>query len=221
MLPQAAGFATLAAVSPTALLVAVVYLGSSRPRATLLCYLAGALLMATIMGVLILVALRSGHLEIHREREPRYGLRLGLGILAFGAAAFMARRREQTPDSSRQRRSVVSRLVANPAPVTAFLTGVLLFGPSVTFIAAVQVIGTTQASDVVTALSLAVVIVIDVMVVWLSFLAYLIAPDRTGRLLSSFNTWLRAHGRVITVAVLTAAGIFLTVNGLLGIIQKT
>ena len=209
----------LAAISPTELLVAAVYLGSGRPRATLLCYLAGALLMSSVVGVLILVALRSGHLELGRERQPRYGLRLGLGILALGAAAALTRRATHPADPSRQSKSVVSRLIANPAPVTAFLTGLLLFGPSLTFIAAVQVIGTAQASDALTALGLGVVIVIDVMVVWLSFLAYLVAPAQTTRRLSLFNTWLRANGRVITVVVLTVAGVLLAVNGLHGLLQ--
>jgi hypothetical protein len=177
VLSEAAGFAVLAAISPTELLVAAVYLGSGRPRATLLCYLAGALLMSSVVGVLILVALRSGHLELGRDRQARYGLRLGLGIVALGAAAALNRRAAHTADPS-QSKSVVSRLIANPAPVTAFLTGLLLFGPSLTFIAAVQVIGTAQASDALTALGLGVVIVIDVMVVWLSFLAYLVARPR-------------------------------------------
>jgi hypothetical protein len=221
MLGQAAGLALLAAISPSALLVAAVYLGSARPRAMVLCYLAGAVVMATLMGVLVLIALRSGHLWVRREREPRYGLRLGLGILALGVAAAMARRRTRTPDPSGQPKGVVSRLVANPAPVTAFLTGLLLFSPSVTFIAAIQVIGTARASDALTALSLAVVIVIDVMLVWSAFFAYLIAPGLTSRRLSSFNTWLRVHGRVVATVVLTVAGAFLAVDGLAGIIQGT
>jgi hypothetical protein len=41
MLAEAAGFAFLAALSPTALLIAAIYLGSARPRRTVLCYLAG------------------------------------------------------------------------------------------------------------------------------------------------------------------------------------
>lgn len=229
MLSQAVGLAVLAAISPTELLVAAVYLGSKRPRATLLCYLAGAVVIATVLGVLVLIALRSGHLQLSHQRQPRYGLRLGLGILALGAAAFMARRassgrdssRQSTDDSSRQSKGIVSRLIANPAPVTAFMTGLLLFGPSVTFIAAVQVIGTSQASDALTAVSLALVIVINVAIAWLSFIAYLVAPGPTTRRLTSFNGWLQANGRTITVVVLAVAGVFLIVNGLLGLIQRT
>ena len=55
MLLQAAGFAVLAALSPTALLITAIYLGSARPRTTALCYLAGAVLISTVMGVAVLL----------------------------------------------------------------------------------------------------------------------------------------------------------------------
>src|ERR1700722_17504827 len=81
MLIQAAGLALLAALSPTALLVAAVYLGSARPRLTTVFYLAGAVTMSVVMGVIVLVVLRSTGLNAPAHREPRFGLRLGLGIL--------------------------------------------------------------------------------------------------------------------------------------------
>jgi uncharacterized membrane protein len=55
MLLQAAGFAVLAALSPTALLITAIYLGSARPRTTALCYLAGAVLISTVMGIAVLL----------------------------------------------------------------------------------------------------------------------------------------------------------------------
>src|ERR1035441_9621255 len=85
MIAQAAGLALLAALSPTALLVAAVYLGSARPRLTSLFYLAGAVAMSLVMGVVILVALRSSGLNHPDQHAPRYGLRLGLGFLRLGA----------------------------------------------------------------------------------------------------------------------------------------
>jgi hypothetical protein len=53
MLLQAAGFAVLAALSPTALLITAIYLGSARPRTTALYYLAGVVL--TVDGLLGLI----------------------------------------------------------------------------------------------------------------------------------------------------------------------
>ncbi len=93
MLAQAAGFAVLAALSPTALLITAIYLGSARPRTTALCYLAGAVLISTVMGIAVLLLLRSGHFQLPGHRTPRYGLRLGLGLLILAAIAVVARRK--------------------------------------------------------------------------------------------------------------------------------
>ena len=71
MIAQAAGLAVLAAISPTALLVAAVYLGSARPRQTLLFYLIGALVMSTVMGAVVLVLLRTGGFSLPHHRTDR------------------------------------------------------------------------------------------------------------------------------------------------------
>lgn len=224
MVAQAAGFAVLAALSPTALLVIAVYLGSAQPGRTGGYYLAGAVLMSIITGVLILVALHAGGLSRPSEHTPRYGLRLGLGVVALAASAFvMARRRRPADpgneDSGKQGKGIVSRMIANPSPKTAFIVGLLLFSPSVTFIAAIQAIATARASVELSALALAIVVILNVALVWLPILAHLAFPDWTTRTLTAFNGWLRAHGQILAAIVLAAAGAVLTVNGLTGLLQ--
>ena len=115
----------------------------------------------------------------------------------------------------------MSRLVASPAPTTAFVAGVLVFMPALTFIAAIQVIATARAGVPLSALGLVIVIVINVAFVWLPFLAYLAAPDLTTRKLAAFNAWLRARGRILLMLALLVAGAVLTVDGLLGLIGRT
>lgn len=220
MIAQAAGLAVLAAISPTALLLAAVYLGSARPRATILCYLAGALLMSVAIGIVVLVALRAGGFSLPHHRQDRYGLRLGLGILLALAGLFLFRRKPKLVDPDKPQKGIMGRLMANPAPYTAFLAGLLVFGPGVTFIAAVQVVATANADLSETTAALIVVVVINVALVWLPLLAYLTAPDFTARHLIAFNAWLRRNGRIILSGVLLIAGIILTVNGIAGLIQK-
>jgi hypothetical protein len=242
MLLQAAGFAVLAALSPTALLISAIYLGSARPRTTALCYLAGAVLISTVMGIAVLLLLRYGHFQLPGHRTPRYGLRLGLGLLILAAIAVVARRKPRLPGRPSQSRNpgppgqppdpghpgqpgpgkgIVSRLVASPAPTTAFVAGVLVFMPALTFIAAIQVIATARAGVPLSALGLVIVIVINVAFVWLPFLTYLAAPDLTTRKLAAFNAWLRARGRILLMLALLVAGAVLTVDGLLGLIGRT
>ena len=240
MLAQAAGLALLAAVSPTALLVVTAYLGSARPRLTVLWYLAGAVLVSVVIGVVALIALRSGHLQNVGNRTPRYGLRTGLGLLILALAAVLAyrspKRRPAEPapgpapggaagpgtpaltpgGAGGAGTGMMSRLIANPAPATALLAGVIV-APSVTFVAAIQVIATAKADPVITSLGVALVVVIAVAFVWLPFVAFLVFPGPTSRWLATFNGWLHAHGRVLALGALTVAGIYLVINGVAGL----
>ena len=233
MIVQAAGFALLAAISPTALLVMAVFLGSDNPRRTAQLYLAGAVLMTVLMAVTVLLVLRATGLNQPQERTPRYGLRLGLGIFALAGAAVMilrARRArhapavtgstggQDAPDAGTPRKpGMMSRLTARPRPLTAFIAGLLVFAPSAAFIAAVQVIATAKAATPETVLAVLIVTVLTVLSVWLPFIAHLVAPEATARALRNANGWLVAHGRTVAVYCLAVAGIALVVNGALNL----
>jgi hypothetical protein len=217
---QAAGFALLASLSPTALLIGAIYLGSARPRLTALFYLAGAVLMSVIMVVLVLVVLHSFGLNHPREHEPRYGLRLGLGVIAFVAGVVITARRPKPPNPAKPTQGFMSKMVANPGPVSAFLVGLILFTPGVTFIAAIQVIATSRASLEAVVTAGIIVVVINVLLVWLPIVLYLISPELTGRRLRAFNEWLRTHGHAILAVGLVVAGALLIINGALGLAAK-
>jgi hypothetical protein len=217
---QAAGLALLAALSPTALLIAAVYLGSARPRLTGLFYLAGAVVMTVIMAIVVLLVLRSVGLNQPREHEPRYGLRLGLGVIALVAGIVVAVRKPKQPDPDKPVQGFMSKLVANPGPVSAFVVGILVFTPGVTFVAAMQVIATAKASIEAIVTAAILVVIINVLLVWLPIVLHLIAPGPTARYLTAFNAWLRAHGPVLLAGVLVVAGVILIINGSLGLASQ-
>lgn len=248
MLAQAAGFALLAAISPTALLVMAVFLGSGNPRQTALAYVAGAMMMSVIMAVAVLLLLRGTGLNLQRQHDPRYGLRLGLGVLALAAAVVVRWRRQRVTESSPARSSAVpsaaaaspalsgparpspalsspagagggfmSRLVARPSARSGFAAGVILFAPSATFIAAVQVVATARASVAGTAVGLVIVVLVSVLVVWLPLLTFLLAPEATTRRLGMLNSWLRTRAKRLAAGALGVGGVILIVNGVLGL----
>jgi len=218
MILQAAGLALLAALSPTALLVGAVYLGSARPRLVGTLYLAGAILMSLVMGIVVIVILRNAGLNLHRQHSARYGLRLGLGVLMLAAGAVLAKRKPKVPDPEKPKQGLVSRMIANPAPGSAFVVGLLLFAPGVTFIAAVQVIATANVSNEESIVALIVVVVINAALVWLPLLLHLFAPGVTTRRLTAFNAWLRANGNKILIWVLLVGGAILIGNGIYGLV---
>ena len=218
MIAQATGFAILAALSPTALLVMTVFLGSERPRETALAYVAGAMIMTVLMAVTVLLVLRGLNLNQPREHSPRYGLRLGLGVIALATAVVLLRRGVPQPGSpEQQKHGLIGRLTARPRPGVAFAAGLILFLPSATFVAAVQVIATSDASKVATAVALIIVVAISALIVWAPLIGYLARPAGTVRLLRQANGWLRVHGRTIAVYGLLIGGIALIINGALGV----
>jgi hypothetical protein len=214
---QAAGLALLAAISPTALLVAAVYLGSARPRLVGTLYLAGAIIMSLVMGLVVIAILRNTGLSHRSAHTPRYGLRLGLGVVLLAAGIVLARRKPKMPDPEKAKQGLVSRMIANPAPASAFAVGLLLFAPGITFIAALQVIATANASLELTATAIVVVVVINAALVWLPLLLHLVAPGVTTRRLTAFNGWLRANGNKILIGVLIVGGAIMVGNGILGL----
>jgi hypothetical protein len=214
---QAAGLALLAAISPTALLVAAVYLGSARPRLVGALYLAGAIIMSLVMGLVVIAILRNTGLSHRSAHTPRYGLRLGLGVVLLAAGIVLARRKPKMPDPEKAKQGLVSRMIANPAPASAFAVGLLLFAPGITFIAALQVIATANASLELTATAIVVVVVINAALVWLPLLLHLVAPGVTTRRLTAFNGWLRANGNKILIGVLIVGGAIMVGNGILGL----
>jgi hypothetical protein len=216
---QAAGFGLLAAVSPSALLIMTMYLGSGNPRKTATSYVAGAVLMTVITAVGALVLIRAVGLDHPNEHAPRYGLRLGVGILALATVAFVVMRKRPAQGSGQRQgtRGFMTRLVADPSPKTAFVAGVVLFAPSATFLAAVQVVATAREGIAVTTVTLLVIMVLALLIVLLPLASYLAAPEATTRRLGAINRWVRAYGRTILVIALLVAGTALILDGVLGL----
>jgi hypothetical protein len=218
VLLQSAGLALLASLSPTALLVAAIYLGSARPMRTAAFYLAGALAMSLVMGVVLLVVLRSVDLSRPGEHGPRYELRLALGLALVVAGLVVAKRKPGPPDPAKPQQSRISRMATSPAPRSAFVVGILVFAPGATFLAAVQVIATARAGLELTLFAVGMVVVINVLLVWLPLVFYLLAPTPTTHYLTSFNGWLRAHGHTVLVWALVVAGSIVAGNGIYGLV---
>ncbi len=216
MLLQAAGLALIAALNPSALLAVAVYLGSARPRQTAALFLAGAVTVSVVAGVGVLVVVQDAGLNIPTHHAPRYGLRLGLGVLLVAAGIVVALRKPRQADPAIGQ-GIVSRMIANPTPRGAFFAGILVFASAVSFLAAVQVIATARSSLELTVVALIVVVAINVALAWSPIVLYLAAPAATTRYLTAFNGWLRVHGRTVSVWVLVVAGGIVLGDGIYGL----
>jgi Sap-like sulfolipid-1-addressing protein len=98
--------------------------------------------------------------------------------------------------------------------------GLLLFVPSATFVAAVQVVATANEGVPVTTAAIIVVVILTGLTVWLPLLTYLVFPEATTRILRTTNEWLRERGRILVIGALWIAGVILVVDGALGLSQQ-
>jgi hypothetical protein len=219
MFLEAAGLALLASLSPLALLMASVFLGSAQPRRAAAFYLGGAVVLSLVMGLVFLVAVRAFGLDHPIDHAPRYGFRLGLGVVLLGEGAVVIWRRARRTEvvGAEPQEGRLSRLAANPSALNAFVVGVLVYTSGVAFLAAVQVIATANVDVELTALAVLMVIAINVVLVWLPLVIHFLAPEATGRLLSSFNGWLRAHRETVLTVVLFIIGAIMVGNGIYGL----
>jgi hypothetical protein len=127
-------------------------------------------------------------------------------------------RKPRPPDPAKPSQGFVSKMIANPAPLSAFVVGMIVFAPGLSFIAALQVIATSRADLELTAVAVIVVVSLNVLLVWLPLITYLIAPGFTARHLAAFNSWLRAHARILLVWVLVAVGGIMVFDGIYGLV---
>jgi hypothetical protein len=221
MLLEAAGLALLASISPTALLIASVFLGSAQPRRAGAFYLVGAVIMSLAMGIVVLAIIRGVGLDHASQHEPRYGFRLALGVVLLAASAVVARRRTSTGAATEPHQGRLQQMAAEPSPLSAFLVGILVFAPGAAFLAAIQVIATARASIDLTVLAVALVVAINVLLVWVPIVLHLVAPETTTRWLTSFNGWLRANGQVVLLWVFLVSGCIMVGNGIYGLVSAT
>ena len=92
-----------------------------------------------------------------------------------------------------------------------------MFGPSLTFISAVQIVGTARAGLGETIGAMVMIIVLAVAFAWLPLVAYLVAPQKTISLLRGFDYWLKRHGKTVLTVAIGVVGVLLVIQGILGL----
>lgn len=91
--------------------------------------------------------------------------------------------------------------------------------PSPIYIAAVKAIGDAKLSTSSELLALLATVGVMLWMVEVPMLMLLAVPDRAASMLESINQWFGRHGRLLAILASAGAGIYLIVNGLIGLIS--
>jgi hypothetical protein len=221
VLAQAIPLVLAGSVYPAGLILMAIYLASAHPKRLGAALFLGALTTTVISGIVLLVLMRSLHLDASSQSNERGGLRAAVGALfvVLGVRLLVRKRSAVDPVSAAEpepakKPGLAARLQNQTRARAAFLAGLIVYVPGPGYIAALQVIGTTPANLAQTVGAFIVIVLLDLWLIWLPLLTYLVAPEATGRRLHAFSGWLNRNGRTLLAGVLVGIGCALLATGL-------
>jgi Sap, sulfolipid-1-addressing protein len=211
---QAIPLALISSLYPLGLAAILVLARSARPRPKESVFLAGALACTLAVGFVVVFALHGAGVGQSSQRSDQYWLRLVSGVLFMAAAVVLARR----PPKPHRGPSRMSRAASQGGLFAIFVAGIALYLPSPTYLAALEEVGSTKMSPAAAAVWLLIVVALVLITVEVPVLLFLLAPGWTVPKLEAVNAWLDRRGHTLLVWVVGALGLWLFLEGLVGLL---
>jgi Sap, sulfolipid-1-addressing protein len=223
MPPQALALAFGASIYPPAA-AAVIALGrGSQVRSRVFAFVLAALLITYAIGAVMLLLLVELGINgpSHYSPSAAVDLAIGVGLLALGAWLYRKRPRQAGAGSAKSSSggpSKIERYLSSRG--LAFVLGLTLYAlPSPIYIAAVKTIADAGLSTSGELAALAVTVAVMLWLIELPMLMLLIVPERAASELERLNLWFVRNGRVLAIAASLAAGVYLLIRGLSGLLS--
>ena len=213
---QAIPLALIASLYPFGLAALFLLLQATRPRARAGVFLIGAAVCTLAVGFLFVFVLRDAGVSQTSEQTPRYGLELGIGV-AFLVGAWALGRHVPKPKSDNEP-SRITKAASGSGLLAVFVVGIAMYTPSPTYLAALEVIGSSKLSAVAASVWIIIVVLLLLITIEIPILLYWLAPGWTVPRLSALNDWLARNGRNLFAIVLAVLGAWEVTRGLVGLL---
>jgi hypothetical protein len=216
-----------AAFNPTELAAATLMLLLPRPERLLLGYWLGAMLTGIASGLVIVFALES-KAETTASHTVSPVVELVFAVLLLIAAVALARgedkraqerRRSRHPEKDKRTPKWQAMLRQGNAR-NAFVAGVVLSFPGVSYIAALDRLIHLRYSTVVTVLVIVGFNLVQNILLEVPMLAFRIWPDRTPAAIDTAKAWISSHGRVYGARALGLIGAALGLISVIGLLSQ-
>jgi Sap, sulfolipid-1-addressing protein len=217
------GLALLAMFNPSLVAAVTVMLLLPDPKRLMFGYLLGAYLTSMTVGMLIVFSFHdSGGTEAaHNTISPAADLAFGVILLIVGLV-LRSERGERLKESRRNRKaakgkkeSMPERMLGKGSAKIAFVVGVVLTFPGVSYLAALHRIDELGAATVPTALVIIGFCLIMTTLIEVPLLGFVFAPERTADTVVRLRAWLAENGGRVGANVAIVLGAILVVRGLL------
>lgn len=223
----------LAMFNPTLLAAVTLMLLLPSPRRLMLGYLLGAYTASISLGLVIVFALPESSATSTSKSTLSPAEDMVVGCLLLLVAAVLAtdrdrplrerraRRREakQERNGGEEKEALPMRLLGRGSPRIAFVVGLLLSFPGVSYLSALNHIHKLDAPAFPTVLLVLAFCLIQQLFLEVPLTGYFVAPERTGEAVEGFRAWLARNGRQAGIIVAAVLGALVLIRGIAGLVS--
>lgn len=212
--------ALASALRPAGLAATYALLSASHPRRVLIAYILAGFAFSVTIGVIVVLAFDGADIK-HGGTAVESVIELVAGSAALGFAAGLATGLAQLPSRGGETRAESRMLVRlrHPSVGTAAMAGVATHLPGLFYLVALNEIVAHRNN-----LADGIVAVLVFNAIWfgaaiVSVLYFMVRPGAARRALVRATEWARVHSRGVTIFLFTAVGVYLVLDGLLGLLD--
>ena len=223
----------LAMFNPTLLAAVTLMLLTERPKRLMGGYLLGAYTTSITLGLAIVFALQgSGAVSTSKQTiGPGEDIVIG-GLLLLVAYVLgsdrdarlrerRARRKEakQAKSGGEKKEALPMRLLGRGSPRIAFVVGLLLSFPGVSYLTGLSHIDKLDAPAAPTVLLVVGFCLMQQLLLEVPLVGYIVRPEATQDAVDRFRVWLARNGRRAGIWVAVVLGVLLLVRGIAGLVS--
>jgi len=223
----------LAMFNPTLLAAVTLMLLTENPKRLMLGYLLGAYTASITIGLAIVFALHDSDAVSTSKQTigPVEDLVIGALLVLVGFVLGTDRdqplreRREkrkiakQSKNGGEKREPLPMRLLGRGSPRIAFVVGLLLSFPGVSYLTGLSHIDKLGAAAVPTALLVIAFCLVQQLLLEVPLAGYLVAPEKTAEKVKGFRAWLARNGRQAGIIVAAVLGALILIRGIAGLVS--
>lgn len=223
----------LAMFNPTLLAAVTLMLLTERPKRLMLGYLLGAYTTSITLGLVIVFALHDSGAVSTSKQTIGPGEDIVIGGLLLLVAYLLGSDRDARLRERRARRkeaklakkggekkeALPMRLLGRGSPRIAFVVGLLLSFPGVSYLTGLSHIDKLDAGAAPTVLLVVGFCLMQQLLLEVPLVGYLLRPEGTQRAVDNFRVWLARNGRRAGIWVAIVLGALLLIRGIAGLVS--
>jgi Sap, sulfolipid-1-addressing protein len=207
------------ALRPTSLAAVYALLSTRQPRRLLIAFILVGATFSVATGVLVVEIIHGAQIR-HGKSTFDAIVELTAGVAALGFAAGLAQgRMQRRPREQPAEPSRLARSLRDPPARVAAAAGIATHLPGLFYLVGLNAI---SAQDPGLGEGITAVLVFNA--IWWAgpvgtLVFFLMRPDSARAILAAANAWARTNNRAIGVVVFAAAGVYLTLQGLVNLLD--